>query len=40
MKLHVFRCGKAGVDPAVPFRDVSKHPAVYTGLFRSPKRRI
>lgn len=33
-------CGRVGVDPAVPFRDVSKNPLAYTGLLRSGKRRI
>lgn len=40
IKIHVFHCGEVGVDPAVPFRDVSKNPIAYTGLFRSPKKRI
>lgn len=40
MMLHVLRCGEVGVDPAVPFRDISKNPVAYTGLFRNPKRRI
>lgn len=40
IKIHVFHTGEVGVDPAVPFRDVSKNPIAYTGLFRSPKRRI
>lgn len=40
IKIHVFHTGEVGVDPAVPFRDVSKNPIAYTGLFRSSKRRI
>lgn len=40
IKIHVFHCGEVGVDPAVPFRDVSKNPLAYTGLFRSSKKRI
>lgn len=40
IKIHVFHTGEVGVDPAVPFRDVSRNPIAYTGLFRSPKRRI
>ena len=40
IKLHVLKCGEVGVDPAVPRRDVSRNPLAYTGLFRSPKRRI
>ncbi len=40
IKVHVFHCGEVGVDPAVPFRDVSKNPIAYTGLFRSKKLRI
>lgn len=40
IKIHVLHTGEVGVDPAVPFRDVSRNPLAYTGLFRSPKRRI
>jgi glyoxylase-like metal-dependent hydrolase (beta-lactamase superfamily II) len=40
IKIHVFHCGEVGVDPAVPFRDVSKNPVAYTGLLRSSKKRI
>ena len=40
IKIHVFHTGEVGVDPAVPFRDVSRNPIAYTGLFRSKKRRI
>lgn len=40
IRVHVMHTGEVGVDPAVPFRDVSKNPIAYTGLFRSPKRRI
>ena len=40
IKIHIFHTGEVGVDPAVPFRDVSKNPVAYTGLFRSSKRRI
>ena len=40
IKIHVFHTGTVGVDPAVPFRDTSKNPIAYTGLFQSAKRRI
>lgn len=40
IQIHCLRCGSVGVDPAVPARSVSKNPLAYTGLFRSPKRRI
>ena len=40
IKIHILHCGKVGVDPAVPFRDVSKNPIAYTGLFRNKKLRI
>ncbi len=39
IKIHVFHTGEVGVDPAVPFRDVSRNPIAYTGLFRSKKKR-
>ena len=38
IKIHVFHTGDVGVDPAVPFRDVSRNPIAYTGLFRSKKK--
>lgn len=40
IKIHVLHCGEVGVDPAVPFRDVSRNPIAYTGLGRSKKLRI
>lgn len=40
IKIYVLPCGRVGVDPAVPFRDISRSPIAYTGLFRSAKRRI
>ena len=40
IKIHVLHTGEVGVDPAVPFRDVSRNPLAYTGLFRSAKRCI
>ena len=40
IKIHVLHTGTVGVDPAVPFRDTSKNPIAYTGIFQSPKRRI
>ena len=40
IKIHTFHCGEVGVDPAVPFRDVSKNPIAYTGIGRSSKLRI
>lgn len=40
IRIHALLCGLVGVDPAVPFRDISKNPVAYTGLFRSTKRRI
>ncbi len=40
IKIHVFHTGTVGVDPAVPFRDTSKNPIAYTGIFQNPKRRI
>ena len=40
IKIHIFHCGEVGVDPAVPFRDVSKNPIAYTGIGRSSKLRI
>lgn len=40
IQIHILTCGEVGVDPAVPARSVSKNPVAYTGLFRSPKRRI
>lgn len=40
IKLHILNCGEVGVDPAVPFRDVSKNPIAYTGIGRSKKLRI
>ena len=40
IKVHIFNCGEVGVDPAVPFRDVSKNPIAYTGIGRSSKLRI
>lgn len=40
IKIHVLHCGEVGVDPAVPYRDVSNNLIAYTGLFRSSKRRI
>ena len=40
IKLHLLKCGEVGVDPAVPFRNVSKNPIAFTGLFRSSKLRI
>jgi N-acyl homoserine lactone hydrolase len=40
IRIHVLNCGEVGVDPAVPNRGVSGNPLAYTGLFRSPKRRI
>lgn len=38
IKIHVFHTGEVGIDPAVPFRDTSKNPISYTGLFQNPKR--
>lgn len=40
IKIHLLRCGEVGVDPAVPFRDVSKNPIAYTGLGRRKSLRI
>lgn len=40
IKITPLHCGRVGVDPAVPFRDVSRNPLAYTGLFRSGKLRI
>lgn len=40
IRIHVLACGQVGVDPAVPDRSVSSNALAYTGLFRSPKRRI
>jgi N-acyl homoserine lactone hydrolase len=40
IRIHVLTCGEVGVDPAVPDRSVSRNAAAYTGLFRSPRRRI
>ena len=40
IKIHVLHCGSVGVDPAVPFRDISKNPLAYTGFLRSSMRRI
>lgn len=40
IKIHILKCGEVGVDPAVPFRDVSKNPIAYTGIGRSKKLRI
>lgn len=40
IKIHILNCGEVGVDPAVPFRDVSKNPIAYTGIGRSKKLRI
>lgn len=40
IRIRVLNCGEVGVDPAVPDRSVSKNAVAYTGLFRSPKRRI
>lgn len=40
IKVHIFHCGEVGVDPAVPFRDISKNPIAYTGIGRSSKLRI
>ncbi|MGL4740801.1 MAG: N-acyl homoserine lactonase family protein [Sarcina sp.] len=40
IKIHIFHCGEVGVDPAVPFRDVSKNPIAYTGIGRRRKLRI
>lgn len=40
VKVHVFHTGEVNVDPAVPFRDISRNPIAYTGLLRNPKKRI
>lgn len=40
IKVHILKCGEVGVDPAVPFRDVSKNPIAYTGIGRSKNIRI
>lgn len=40
IKVHILHCGEVGVDPAVPFRDVSKNPIAYTGVGRNKKLRI
>lgn len=40
IKIHLLKCGEVGVDPAVPFRNASKNPIAFTGLFRSSKLRI
>lgn len=40
IKIHVLHCGDVRVDPAVPFRDVSKNPIAYTGVGRSRKLQI
>ncbi len=40
IKIHVFRCGKTGVDPAVLDRSLSRNPMAYTGLFRPWSKRI
>jgi N-acyl homoserine lactone hydrolase len=39
-QVYLFPCGEVGVDPTVPDRSLSKNPFAFTGLFRSPKRRI
>lgn len=38
VKVHVFHTGEVNVDPAVPFRDISRNPIAYTGLLRNPKK--
>lgn len=40
IKVNIFHYGEVGVDPAVPFRDISKNPIAYTGIGRSSKMRI
>jgi N-acyl homoserine lactone hydrolase len=40
IRIHILTCGEVGVDPAVPDRGVSRNRLAYTGLLRSPKRRI
>ena len=40
IKVNIFHCGEVGVDPAVPFRDMSKNPIPYTGIGRSSNLRI
>ena len=40
IRIHVLTCGEVGVDPAVPDRGVSRNTLAYTGLLRSPGRRI
>lgn len=38
--VYVLTCGEVGVDPCVPDRGISYNPVAYTGILRSPKRRI
>ena len=40
IKIHVFRCGKTGVDPAVLDRNLSRNPYAYTGILRPWSNRI
>ena len=40
IRIHILTCGEVGVDPAVPDRGISRNRLAYTGLLRSPKRRI
>ena len=40
IRIHILTCGEVGVDPAVPDRGVSRNRLAYTGLLRSPRRRI
>ena len=40
IKIHVLRCGKTGVDPAVLDRQISRNPLAYTGLLRPMSNRI
>lgn len=40
IQVYAFTCGQVGVDPCVPDRSLSRNPVAYTGLLRSPKRRV
>ncbi len=40
IKVHVFHTGEVCVDPSIPFKNASKNPIAFTGLFRNPHNRI
>ncbi len=37
VKVHVFHTGEVNVDPAVPFRDISRNPIAYTAYYEIQK---